>query len=103
MVRGSQRKVDMKPTVGRIVHYYSKTKNKLVSKLHAAVVAEVHVDGQATLTVLDPDGIHFKKAPQAETPTEGHWNWPPKDSEAPVTPPAAKESTPAAPAETPAP
>ncbi|QDH85214.1 hypothetical protein SEA_NUBI_81 [Gordonia phage Nubi] len=40
---------------------------------------EIPMTWQVSLAVLNPTGMFFNQAvPYAETPTPGHWNWPPR-------------------------
>ncbi len=90
----------MKPTVGRIVHYHSRTPALVAAQTadgknvaleytgpFAAMVLFVHGDGSAVLHVHAPpgagalgfhDAVTAKQAP-ADKPTPGHWNWPPRE------------------------
>jgi hypothetical protein len=68
------------PSVGRIVHYQShgSPNGQHKSEPRAAVVTEVYPDTGVGLCVLNPTGMYFdRNVPFAETPTPGHWNWPP--------------------------
>jgi hypothetical protein len=77
----------MKPTVGRIVHYqsYGSPGGEYRSLPRAAVITQTQVenrelgDGVVGLAILNPTGMYFsEKIPYAETPTPGHWSWPPR-------------------------
>lgn len=69
----------MKPTVGRIVHYYdSKSRNAPL----AAIITAVHDDRCVNLTVFGNQFTHFglmhlTSVVQSEAPTDGAWTWPP--------------------------
>lgn len=72
----------MKPTVGRIVHYEDPEIGTI-----AAVITAVH-EGGVNLTTFTPGkpcgyvavgpGNLLAVVAFAETPTPGHWNWPPR-------------------------
>lgn len=83
------------PTVGRIVHYqsYGTPGGEFVPEPRAAIITEVasecgteptcdveHIGcPRVGLCVLNPTGQYFnREVPYAETPTPGHWNWPPR-------------------------
>jgi hypothetical protein len=75
----------MKPTVGRVVHAMSRgsADGQFPPAVRAAVITEVlpaDADGQRVhLCVLNPTGLFFDlSVPYAETPTPGHWSWPPR-------------------------
>jgi hypothetical protein len=76
----------VKPTVGRIVHYqaYGTPGGEFKSQPRAAIVAETHEDagdGECTVVVLNPSGLFFNRVKHApnDVPTPGHWNWPPRE------------------------
>jgi len=67
----------MKPTVGRIVHYYS----PIAGGPHAAIVVAVHPSGRVDLTVfeskLPPASV--ERVPQNHAGEDGWgWCWPPR-------------------------
>jgi hypothetical protein len=68
------------PSVGRIVHYqsYGTPGGEFLPAPRAAIIAEVHEDGEVTVVVLNPTGLFFNRVPFAAEPTPGHWNWPPR-------------------------
>lgn len=79
----------MKPTVGRVVHYYQDglNLNGIVSGPYAADVTQVWGDGTQyiNLWVKPPmaEGFHAGSVAQGGTPlAEGHnrrWVWPPRE------------------------
>lgn len=80
---------DQKPSVGRIVHYqsYGTPGGEFLPEPRAAIITEVknfdpvpeHGVPYVSLCVLNPTGQYFNQdVPFAETPTPGHWNWPPR-------------------------
>jgi hypothetical protein len=93
--------ISQKPAVGRIVHYqsYGTPGGEYLPEPRAAIVTEI-VGHQASdayrgedgimgadvfpnhvvsLAVLNPTGMFFNTDVHfAETPTPGHWNWPPR-------------------------
>lgn len=86
----------MEPSVGRIVHYqsYGTPGGEYLPEPRAAIITEVrrcdtnlgkpgcpHV----SLCVMNPTGYFFnQEVPYADTPTSGHWNWPPRVEEKPI-------------------
>ena len=71
----------MKPTIGRIVHYQKPADEP--GHPFAAIVTSVDPDGTLGLYVIDPEGPYFRNVstqggPDADTPTPGCWNWPPR-------------------------
>lgn len=69
-----------KPTIGRIVYYYSRTSKDGVpdSEPHAAMVTAI-TDAGTSLAVLHPTGIFFDLDVQySPTPLPGYWSWPPR-------------------------
>ncbi len=77
--------MDQKPSVGRIVHYHSfgTPGGEYLPAARAAVVTQVHADGDAPgdvgLCILNPAGMFFnERVHYAEAPTPGRWNWPPR-------------------------
>lgn len=75
----------MTPSIGRIVHYqsYGTPGGEYLPEPRAAVISEVFDQddnpGGVSLVVLNPSGLFFNQdVPYAETPTPGHWNWPPR-------------------------
>lgn len=83
--------MSQKPTVGRIVHYqsYGTPGGEYLPEPRAAIITAVGLpvaagpDGPVipvSLCILNPTGYFFNQSvPFAETPTPGHWNWPPRD------------------------
>jgi hypothetical protein len=91
--------MSQQPSVGRIVHYqsYGTPGGEYLPEPRAAIVTETTPDhtcpsecaeqdpgeehpAVASLAVLNPTGMFFKEdVPYAETPTPGHWNWPPRN------------------------
>lgn len=74
--------MDQKPTIGRIVHYY--TPGDTLSHSFAAIVTSVSDDGTLGLYVIDPEKPFFRNVstmggPDGTTPTPGCWNWPPRE------------------------
>jgi hypothetical protein len=78
-----------KPSIGRIVHYQSfgTPGGEYLPEPRAAIITAVdnsrgteeHPETVVSVCVLNPEGFFFKKnLPFAETPTPGHWNWPPR-------------------------
>lgn len=80
-----------KPAVGRIVHYTSASFGTDYPEgiTHAAIVIGLASDGNPYLEVLrsplgdapcnwDSYGPDGGGIPFAETPTPGHWSWPPR-------------------------
>lgn len=83
------------PSVGRIVHYqsYGTPNGEYLPEARAAFITEVapecgteptcdveHIGcPRVSVAVINPTGLFFKEdMPFAETPTPGHWNWPPR-------------------------
>jgi hypothetical protein len=88
---------EQKPSVGRVVHYqsYGTPNGEYTPQPRAAIITELYapgdfkaenlvVEGDGTqstvgLCVLNPTGQFFNRfVPYAESPTPGHWNWPPR-------------------------
>ena len=78
----------MKPSIGRIVHYqsYGTPGGEYLPEPRAAIITQVNcnheahdTNGLCGLAILNPTGMFFNAAvPYSETPTPGHWNWPPR-------------------------
>lgn len=81
----------MQPSIGRIVHYqsYGTPGGEYLPEPRAAIITAVqpgcdcamHCEFGPTvsLAVLNPTGMFFNEdVPEAEEPTPGHWNWPPR-------------------------
>jgi hypothetical protein len=84
----------MKPTVGRVVHYYfaSNAKGVPYHGPYAAVVCATSAENDrlkgdlvATLKVFDPPDSgsgkgadHYFTANYSEAPAAGCWSWPPR-------------------------
>lgn len=69
------------PTIGRIVHYTNlgDKDGRYPPETQAAIVTGINDDGTCALKILYRTGIFDMPAvPQAEEPTRGHWNWPPR-------------------------
>lgn len=76
----------MEPSIGRIVHYqsYGTPGGEYLPEQRAAIITEVSdpETREVGLCVLNPTGHFFNRnVPYAETPTSGHWNWPPLTKE----------------------
>lgn len=68
----------MKPSIGRIVHFTDREYGTV-----AAIVTKVEAedDTRVWLTAFLPEklpGFLTVPVPHAETPTLGHWSWPPR-------------------------
>ena len=75
----------MKPTVGRIVHFYAPSGcvgPESLSGPYAALVTGVNDDASINLTTFGPTGSIYPqlRIEHADTPTPGCWNWPPRES-----------------------
>lgn len=76
----------MNPTVGRIVHFqtYGTPGGEHPSEPVAAMITRIMEPadispGAVDLCVFYPNGLSFKQAVnQADEPTAGRWNWPPR-------------------------
>lgn len=79
----------MNPTIGRVVHYqsYGTPGGEYQAEPRAALITAVkgcdpnHQPGcpHVSLAVLNPTGLFFTaNVPYAQTPTPGHWSWPPR-------------------------
>ena len=68
------------PTVGRIVHYqaFGTPGGEFKSMPRAAVITDVHDNGEIGICVLNPTGIFFNRVKLVEEPTPGCANWPPR-------------------------
>lgn len=64
----------MKPTVGRIVHWYE-SYDKELKRPRAATIYEVSDLGTVTLFGFWPSAIPFE-VPFSAKPEPGHWTWP---------------------------
>ena len=75
---------EMRPTVGRIVHYqsYGTPGGEFLPEARAAIIASVEAfepeNGMVSIVVFNPTGLFFNTVGYAETPTPGCWNWPPR-------------------------
>lgn len=73
-----------KPSVGRIVHFYSETADEGLNKIpHAAIITYVYdnPDLYVGLTVFARGIKEYDvrvSAPFSEEPKPGHWTWPPR-------------------------
>lgn len=79
----------MEPSVGRIVYYQSDGTpgGEYLPEPRAAIITAVaNQETRAVgLCVLNPTGQFFnQEVPYADTPTPGHWNWPPRVEEKPI-------------------
>lgn len=77
---------NMKPTIGRIVHYqsYGTPNGEFKPEPRAAIITGLNEDGTISLCVLNPNGLFLNNkvsmgGPDADTPTPGCWNWPPRE------------------------
>lgn len=76
----------MKPTVGRIVHYYVEDPHKQTSGMgqgpYAAIVTRVHSDVIVDLMVLQPADVRHAgnviKLEEAAEDSASYWMWPPR-------------------------
>ncbi|MBF6138115.1 hypothetical protein IU501_34670 [Nocardia otitidiscaviarum] len=82
------------PSIGRIVHYQSLggKDGTFPPEPRAAIITGIpaHVTDESDqpdsgyeqavhLAVINPTGMYFNQTvPYADTPTPGHWNWPPR-------------------------
>ena len=71
------------PSLGRIVHYKSQGSmtGAFEAETYSAIISRLPEAGGEIvgLTVFQPIGVFYKGAvPYAETPTPGHWSWPPR-------------------------
>lgn len=67
-------------TVGRIVHYMNlgDKDGEYPPETQAALVTGVNADSTPSLVVFSRTGFHnVQSVPYAETPSRGHWSWPP--------------------------
>lgn len=70
-----------RPSIGRIVHYqkYGTPGGEHKPEPSPAIITRVNdSDHTCDLFVMNPNGCYFNRTPFAETPTPGHWNWPPR-------------------------
>lgn len=77
----------MKPTIGRIVHYYPDESPNSLKECgpgpHAAIITKVNSDTNINITVL-ADGVEPFSKRNIETgnaPGESCWKWPPREGE----------------------
>lgn len=76
------------PTVGRIVHYYSKPTGRRLDEPRAAMITRVVGDDGRVLLHVYPvhlggdDAPHLAgptdEVPYSEQPSAGCWSWPPR-------------------------
>ena len=70
------------PSIGRIVHYqrFGSPGGEHQPEPSPAVITKVldEATGRCQLFVMNPNGLYFNDTPYSETPTPGHWNWPPR-------------------------
>lgn len=69
---------EQKPTVGRIVHYYSTEADIKDGEPIAALIVSTFGEGIVALTLFLPNGLAWEEAPFSEAPRPGHWSWPPR-------------------------
>lgn len=71
---------EQQPTIGRVVHYqrYGSPGGEHKAEPSAAVITQIHEDGDCQLFVMNPNGVYFNKTPFSQNPKPGHWSWPPK-------------------------
>lgn len=71
----------MRPTVGRIVHYYPVDENVRMRNPRAAIITDTYAETTVDLTVFDHAVASFgvEWIRYSETPKAGHWSWPPRD------------------------
>ena len=62
----------MKPSIGRIVHFYFE------GHVCAAVVVAVHTDDCVNLTVFHPNGYTIPKTSINAGTGDQQWSWPPR-------------------------
>lgn len=66
----------MKPSIGRIVHYYDSAGTCLAATITAVLEEK---SGLCWLNVAPPGGAHYEvQAAMADAPTAVHWTWPPR-------------------------
>lgn len=72
----------MKPSIGRIVHYYHTSGRDPIPR--AAIITGVELDGdplKVTLTIFEPDPDlrpNTVRATFSDEPAPGCWCWPPR-------------------------
>lgn len=67
----------MKPTVGRIVHYYHKNSQTVP---WAALVTRADQGGVGLTVFGHHNGnLLLDAVPQSDEPKPGHWMWPPRE------------------------
>jgi len=66
----------MKPSIGRIVHYYGSEGDGP----HAAIVVKVHSDSCLKLQIFPQDGesIRIDSVVSIQGDSNGRWEWPPR-------------------------
>lgn len=87
-VASTKRKAQMKPTVGRIVHYTNlgDADGRFPPEAHAAMITKVHDDTAVALCIFYPTGVFFMERVQQTLKTpgtdeaRGKWGWPPRVS-----------------------
>lgn len=76
------------PSIGRIVHYQSfgTPGGEYLPEPRAAIITAVpdsawgRANQGVSLCVLNPEGMYFNQhVPYADSPTPGHWSWPPRN------------------------
>ncbi|WP_043654390.1 hypothetical protein [Nocardia thailandica] len=73
--------MSQKPSISRDVHYqtFGTPGGEHLPEPVAAKVTHVYGDDTVDLFVIYRNGTsHKERVPFAETPTPGHWNWPPR-------------------------
>jgi hypothetical protein len=76
----------MKPTVGRIVHYFIEDANRQTPGMgqgpYAAIITRVHSDVVVDLMVLQPADVRHAgsviKLEEASEDSVNYWTWPPR-------------------------
>lgn len=68
-----------KPSVGRIVHYFPVTEDKVIEGQEplAAIMTIIHPNSVVGLVIFNPSGHTFNQSiPYSEEPKQGSWSWP---------------------------
>ena len=71
----------MKPTIGRIVHFYPTDEAVRLRHPRAAIVTDTYGFSAVDITVFDHAHTAYgvEWAAYSDTPKAGHWTWPPRD------------------------